>query len=107
MQYKKTTAILLAVLAAAFYAVNVPVSKLLLKEISPTFLASLLYFGAGIGIGLLYCINPKKPPRREKTDTQRPALYPRHDLSGYCRTDSADAGAEKCIFRQRLSAGKF
>ena len=30
MQYKKTTAILLAVLAAAFYAVNVPVSKLLL-----------------------------------------------------------------------------
>ena len=59
MQYKKTTAILLAVLAAAFYAVNVPVSKLLLKEISPTFLASLLYFGAGIGIGLLYCINPK------------------------------------------------
>ena len=30
MQYKKTTAILLAVLAAAFYAVTVPVSKLLL-----------------------------------------------------------------------------
>ena len=51
MQYKKTTAILLAVLAAAFYAVNVPVSKLLLKEISPTFLASLLYFGAAIVIG--------------------------------------------------------
>ena len=39
MQYKKTTAILLAVLAAAFYAVNVTVSQLLLKEISPTFLA--------------------------------------------------------------------
>ena len=94
MQYKKTTAILLAVLAAAFYAVNVPVSKLLLKEISPTFLASLLYFGAGIGIGLLYCINPKATAAR-KTDTQRPALYPRHDLAGYCRTDSADAGAGK------------
>ena len=53
MQNKKTTAILLSVLAAAFYAVNVPFSKLLLNQIGPTFLASLLYFGAGIGIGIL------------------------------------------------------
>lgn len=74
MQYKKTTAILLAVLAAAFYAVNVPVSKLLLKEISPTFLASLLYFGAGIGIGLLYCINPKSH-RGEKKLTRKDLPY--------------------------------
>ena len=74
MQYKKTTAILLAVLAAAFYAVNVPVSKLLLEEISPTFLASLLYFGAGIGIGLLYCINPKSH-RGEKKLTRKDLPY--------------------------------
>lgn len=74
MQYKKATAILLAVLAAAFYAVNVPVSKLLLKEISPTFLASLLYFGAGIGIGLLYCINPKSR-RGEKKLTRKDLPY--------------------------------
>ena len=74
MQHKKTTAILLAVLAAAFYAVNVPVSKLLLKEISPTFLASLLYFGAGIGIGLLYCINPKSH-RGEKKLTRKDLPY--------------------------------
>ena len=32
MQNKKTTAILLSVLAAAFYAVNVPFSKLLLNQ---------------------------------------------------------------------------
>lgn len=74
MQHKKATAILLAVLAAAFYAVNVPVSKLLLKEISPTFLASLLYFGAGIGIGLLYCINPKSH-RGEKKLTRKDLPY--------------------------------
>lgn len=74
MQHKKTTAILLAVLAAAFYAVNVPVSKLLLEEISPTFLASLLYFGAGIGIGLLYCINPKSR-RGEKKLTRKDLPY--------------------------------
>ena len=66
MQNKKTTAILLAVLAAAFYAVNVPFSKLLLNQIGPTFLASLLYFGAGIGIGILYLSNPKKHAGEKK-----------------------------------------
>ncbi|MFQ9094613.1 MAG: DMT family transporter [Ruminococcus sp.] len=66
MQIKKTTAILLAVLAAAFYAVNVPFSKLLLNQIGPTFLASLLYFGAGIGIGILYLSNPKKHAGEKK-----------------------------------------
>ena len=66
MQNKKTTAILLSVLAAAFYAVNVPFSKLLLNQIGPTFLASLLYFGAGIGIGILYLSNPKKHAGEKK-----------------------------------------
>ena len=40
----------------------------------PTFLASLLYFGAGIGIGLLYCINPKSH-RGEKKLTRKDLPY--------------------------------
>ncbi len=50
---RKTTAILFAILAAALYAVNVPVSKLLMDGVSPTMLAGFLYLGAGIGIGIM------------------------------------------------------
>ena len=46
-------AIVLALLAAVFYAVNIPVSKRLLDDVPPTFLAALLYLGAGIGIAVL------------------------------------------------------
>ena len=53
---KKATAILYAVLAAVLYALNMPFSKLLLKEVGPASMASLLYFGAGIGIGLIYLL---------------------------------------------------
>ena len=48
---KKPRAILFAFLAAAFYAINVPLSKLLLSQVSPTMMAALLYLGAGLGIG--------------------------------------------------------
>ena len=50
---KSLKAVLYAFLAALFYAVNVPVSKLLLQHIGPASMAALLYLGAGIGIGLL------------------------------------------------------
>ena len=50
---KKTRAILFAFLAAAFYAINVPLSKLLLSQVSPTMMAALLYLGAGLGIGAM------------------------------------------------------
>jgi len=49
----KITAILYALLAAVFYALNAPGSKLLLGEIPPTILAGLLYLGAGVGVGLM------------------------------------------------------
>jgi drug/metabolite transporter (DMT)-like permease len=39
-----------AILAAALYAVNVPLSKLLLDHIGPTMLAAFLYLGAGVGL---------------------------------------------------------
>lgn len=40
----------LAVLAAALYAANIPLSKLLLAKIEPTMLAAFLYLGAGLGL---------------------------------------------------------
>ncbi len=56
---KKTKAILYAFLAAVFYAVNVPVSKVLLHDVGPTTMAALLYLGAGIGIGILSLFHKK------------------------------------------------
>ena len=48
----KNTAVFYAILAAALYAVNVPLSKVLLQWVSPTMMASFLYFGAGVGLTL-------------------------------------------------------
>lgn len=47
------TAIFWAILAAGLYALNAPVSKLLLEEVPPTMMAALLYLGAGIGLGVV------------------------------------------------------
>ena len=62
---KKIKAIFFAILAAVFYAINVPFSKQLLKGVEPTFMASFLYLGAGIGVGLLYLFNFKKEDKKE------------------------------------------
>ncbi len=45
--------IALALLAAALYALNAPLSKLLLVSVPPTVMAGLLYIGAGIGMVLI------------------------------------------------------
>lgn len=42
--------VLFAVLAAALYAINVPLSKILLDYVEPTMMAAFLYLGAGIGL---------------------------------------------------------
>lgn len=42
-----------AVLAAVLYGISAPFSKLILKKLSPTFLAALLYLGAGFGMLLI------------------------------------------------------
>lgn len=52
-------AVVYALLAAAFYAVNVPLSKLLLNYVEPTMMAAFLYLGAGIGIWILSSIVKK------------------------------------------------
>ncbi len=45
-------ATLFAVSAAALYAVNIPLSKVLLEVVSPTMMAAFLYLGAGLGMFL-------------------------------------------------------
>ena len=62
----KTKAIIYAFLAAAFYAINVPVSKILLQAVGPTMMAALLYLGAGAGIGLLSLFN-----KDDRKDSER------------------------------------
>ena len=42
MDKQKKTAILYALLAAVFYAINVPISKILLKDVGPTTMAARL-----------------------------------------------------------------
>lgn len=53
---KKPIAIFFAILAAGLYAINIPLSKLLLNHVAPTMMAAYLYLGAGIGIGLVFLI---------------------------------------------------
>ena len=66
----KAKAIIYSLLAAAFYAINIPASKLLLSQIGPTTMAALLYLGAGLGMSVLSIAD--KSDRVEKLD--------RHDL---------------------------
>ena len=60
----KARAIVYALLAAVFYAVNVPMSKLLLQEVGPTMMAAFLYLGAGTGIGGISLIHRKEKSER-------------------------------------------
>lgn len=65
---KKRKAVFYAVLAAALYAINAPVSKLLLTEIPTTMMAGLLYLGAGAGMYILgkFNKNAKELPLTKK-----------------------------------------
>lgn len=47
---KNIKAIIFAILAALLYGISAPISKILLRELSPTMMAALLYLGAGIGM---------------------------------------------------------
>jgi len=69
---KRIIAIVYAVLAALFYAINVPCSKVLLNDVAPTFMAGFLYIGAGLGVGVMYLFHFTKEPvekRLKKEDT--------------------------------------
>jgi drug/metabolite transporter (DMT)-like permease len=67
----KKKAIFYAILAAALYAINAPVSKLLLTEIPSTMMAGLLYLGAGIGMFILETFN-KSTKEQPLTKTELP-----------------------------------
>lgn len=47
---RRRAATFCALLAAALYAINIPLSKLLLEHVAPTMMAALLYLGAGLGL---------------------------------------------------------
>lgn len=67
----KHISIIFALLAAAFYAINTPLSKLLLNNVPATFMAAFLYLGAGVGVGIMYLFhwhNEDKAERLTKKD---------------------------------------
>lgn len=60
----KNIATIYAIAAAALYAINIPFSKLLLTQVSPTMMAAFLYLGAGLGL-LVYSLLRKEKENSE------------------------------------------
>lgn len=59
-----------AIASAIFFSFNVPISKILLDFVSPYWLASLLYFGAGLGTLFYYQFTKKKTSTHGKVSNQ-------------------------------------
>ena len=69
-------AVVFAVLAAVFYAVSSPLSKVLLEDVSPYLMAALLYLGAGIGITAVRAASPsKRAEERPLTGDDAPYIF--------------------------------
>jgi len=68
MRIKQYKSIYFAILSASLYAISLPVSKLLLKEIPPTLMASFLYLGSGLGMSIVGFI--KNKIYKEKTEAR-------------------------------------
>jgi len=68
----KHTATLFAILAAALYAINIPLSKLLLLKVEPTMMAAFLYLGAGLGLFLYGLIFKEKESSESLTRKELP-----------------------------------
>lgn len=62
------TGILLAILAATLYAINSPLSKILLEYMPSTLMAGFLYVGAGLGIGIIAII--RKVRKQKKSESR-------------------------------------
>ena len=76
MKKTTTTGILLAILAAALYAINSPFSKLLLDYMPSTLMAGFLYIGAGVGMGVIALIRKaRKTERTEERITKNDLPY--------------------------------
>ena len=102
-QKRKQLATVFAILAAALYAINVPLSKLLLEHVGPTMMAAFLYLGAGLGL-LCYGLTQKAMGKGEKQErlTKKELPYtigmvvldilaPIFLMLGISRTNSANA----------------
>lgn len=63
---QRMRAVIMALLAAAFYAINTPLSKVLLSHIAPTFMAAFLYLGAGLGVSIMYLFHFKNEKKSER-----------------------------------------
>ena len=74
MEKTSTKGILLAVLAAALYAINAPFSKLLLEYLPPTLTAGFLYIGAGLGMGVIAILRKFFNPQKREENLTRSEL---------------------------------
>ena len=75
MRRKKIIAIIFAILSSALYAINIPLSKLLLNDTPPTMMASYLYLGAGLGVGILFLLTKNKENKNSEKYTKKDLKY--------------------------------
>jgi drug/metabolite transporter (DMT)-like permease len=64
-----------AILAAVCYGISAPVAKILLSDMSPALMASLLYLGAGIGMGAVNLFLGKRGAGNEARITKKELPY--------------------------------
>ena len=79
--------ILFAILAAALYAINSPLSKLLLDFMPPTLMAGFLYVGAGLGMSAVALARKVRGGERKEaklTAKELPAVHGGDDPFGHC-----------------------
>ena len=62
--------------ALPFYAINIPFSKILLEKVTLTFMASFLYLGAALGIGIIYLLTGKKQNENKLNKDTKKIRYP-------------------------------
>jgi drug/metabolite transporter (DMT)-like permease len=74
MKKTVTTGIFLSILAAGLYAINSPLSKLLLNYIPSTLIAGFLYVGAGLGMGVIALIRKIGKPKNTENKLTKSEL---------------------------------
>lgn len=124
---KKQTATIFALMAAALYAINIPLSKLLMVHVETTMMAAFLYLGAGLGL-FLYTMMAKIAGIEQKKEalTRKELPYtvamvlldiaaPILLMAGIARTNSANVSLLNnfeivatslialCIFKEMIS----
>jgi drug/metabolite transporter (DMT)-like permease len=67
----KRIAVLYAILAAFCYGVSSPIAKILLANMPPVLMASMLYLGAGVGMLLIYLLRSKQNRKKEAPMTKK------------------------------------